>query len=139
MALRFFKIGQTLGIALRLDQERAQKIERACILRVGFDRQLQLLFRIVIFLQADVYLAQFAMSPGQRGIRLQYCLVGLLRFVELSRIVIGLTQQEICLGRRRAVGKELGEYILGRLRLPRARIGYAKQVECGGISIFRVR
>ncbi len=57
MLLGFFKVGQTFRITLRLNQERAQEIEGACILRIGFNGLLQLLFRILIFLQADIYLA----------------------------------------------------------------------------------
>ena len=136
MRLRFFKIGQTFRITLRLNQERAQEIKGACILRIGLDRLLQLLLRIFIFLQADVYLAQLAMSAGKRRVRLQHCLVGLLRFVELRRIVICVTQQEICLGRSCAVGEQLGEYILGLLRLSSACIGHAQQVECRGVRIL---
>jgi hypothetical protein len=77
------------------------------------------------------------MSPGKRRVRLQYCLISLLRFMELRSVVIGLAKQEIGLSRSRAAGKKPGEYILCWLRLPGSRVGYAEQVECRGVGVFR--
>src|ERR1700677_4132739 len=60
----------------------------------------------------------------------------MLRFLELRRVVISVTQEEIGLGRGGAIGKKPGEYILRLLRLPRARIGHAQQVERRGVSVL---
>src|SRR6201996_9515518 len=93
--LRSFKIRQPFRVALRLHQERTEKVDCARILWIRRNRLLQLLLSLFVLLQADVYLTQFAVSAGEPRVRLQYSQVGLLGFMELRRIVVGLAKKKI--------------------------------------------